>query len=124
MKIREVCDKTGLTERAVRLYLEKGLLCPQSEWRQGRTYTEYRESDVKRLREIAALRSVGFSLEEIGAMRQNGADISAFLEKRIDREKSAASAGSVGTSAEASHPGCDPGSRSADSGRRGRMAAV
>lgn len=84
MKIREVCDKTGLTERAVRLYLEKGLLCPRSEWRQGRTYTEYRESDVKRLREIAALRSVGFSLEEIGSMYQNGANISVFLEKRIE----------------------------------------
>lgn len=88
MKIRKVCDKTSLTERAVRLYLEKGLLCPQSEWRQGRTYTEYSESDVERLREIAALRSVGFSLEEIGAMNQNGAYISAFLEKRIEALRS------------------------------------
>lgn len=82
MKIKEVCARTGLTERAVRLYLEKGLLSPESCWRQGRTYREYGEEDVARLQEISALRSVGFSLEEIGALQRDGAQTNLLLQKR------------------------------------------
>ncbi len=80
MKIKEVCDKTGLTERAVRLYLEKGLVHPQSQWRQGRTYHDYQQQDIQRLTEIAALRRVGFSLEEIAALLQQNQQVDIILE--------------------------------------------
>ena len=29
MKMKEVCEKTGLTDRAVRLYIENGLVSPK-----------------------------------------------------------------------------------------------
>ncbi len=86
MKIREICEKTGLTERAVRLYLERGLLHPASERRRGRTYHEYSEADLARLREIAALRGRGFSLEEI-ALLLDGGDADAILASRIAQLK-------------------------------------
>ena len=82
MKIKEICEKTGLTERAVRLYLERGLLHPASERRRGRTYYEYSEADLARLREIAALRGRGFSLEEIALLLDAG-DADAILASRI-----------------------------------------
>ncbi len=84
MKIKEVCAQTGLTERAVRLYLEKGLLSPKSQWYQGRIYREYSPEDVERLREIGALRSVGFSLEDIREMLQNGGKTDDRLSKRLE----------------------------------------
>lgn len=84
MKIKEVCSQTGLTERAVRLYLEKGLLSPKSQWYQGRIYREYSPGDVERLREIGALRSVGFSLEDIREMLQNGGKTDDRLSKRLE----------------------------------------
>ena len=33
MKIKEVCGRTGLTERTVRFYVEKGLAFPRTEER-------------------------------------------------------------------------------------------
>lgn len=84
MKIKEVCLQTGLTERAVRLYLEKGLLSPKSQWRQGRIYHEYSPEDVKRLQEIGALRSVGFSLEDIREMLHGGGKTDGVLAKRLE----------------------------------------
>ena len=86
MKIKEICEKTGLTERAVRLYLERGLLHPASQRRQGRTYREYGEEDLARLQQIAALRSRGFSLEEIAPLLDGG-DADAILASRIAQLK-------------------------------------
>lgn len=83
MKMKEVCSRTGLTERAVRLYLEKGLLSPRSEWRQGRTYHDFSEEDISHLHEIAALRSVDFSLEDIGEMERDGSKTNLLLQKRL-----------------------------------------
>ena len=38
MKLKEVCEATGLTRKTIRLYEEKGLLVPQKEARNGREY--------------------------------------------------------------------------------------
>ena len=49
MKIKEVCERTGLTERTVRFYMQKGLIAPKGEWRNGREYSEFSETDVEML---------------------------------------------------------------------------
>ena len=71
MKLKEVCEATGLSRKTIRLYEEKGLLVPQKESKNGRDYREYSEEDVKRLREIATLRRAWFTMDEIARMQQN-----------------------------------------------------
>lgn len=63
MKIKEVCERTGLTRRAVRFYEEKGLISP--EIREENEYRDYTETDVRRLQLVARLRGYRFSVEEI-----------------------------------------------------------
>ena len=71
MKLKEVCESTGLSRKTIRLYEEKGLLVPQMEHRNGRDYREYSTEDVKRLQEIATLRRAWFTMDEIARMQQN-----------------------------------------------------
>ena len=70
MKLKEVCEATGLTRKTIRLYEEKGLLVPQKEARNGREYREYSQEDVETLREIATLRRAWFTMDEISRMQQ------------------------------------------------------
>lgn len=83
MKMKEICLKTGLTERAVRFYVEKGLAAPQSDWKNGRTYFEFMDEDVLRLKQIAALRQYGFAVEDIRDMYYNGEKTGLLLRTRI-----------------------------------------
>ena len=89
MKMKEVCARTGLTERAVRFYVQEGLVSPASQRRGGRTWLDFDEADVARLKAVAALRKAGFTLEEIRSMgtdfRQN-APAAAFALRRRLRE--------------------------------------
>ena len=71
MKLKEVCESTGLSRKTIRLYEEKGLLVPQMERRNGRDYREYTQEDVETLREIATLRRAWFTMNEIARMQQN-----------------------------------------------------
>ena len=71
MKLKEVCEATGLTRKTIRLYEEKGLLVPQKEARNGREYREYSQEDVETLREIATLRRAWFTMDEISRMQQD-----------------------------------------------------
>ena len=41
MKMKEVCTATGLTERAVRFYVQEQLVTPQSQQRGGRTWLDF-----------------------------------------------------------------------------------
>ena len=70
MKLKEVCEATGLTRKTIRLYEEKGLLVPRKEERNGREYREYSQKDVETLREIATLRRAWFTMDEISRMQQ------------------------------------------------------
>jgi DNA-binding transcriptional MerR regulator len=69
VKMKEICEKTGLTERAVRLYCERGLIKPESYTQNDREYLVFGERDERALRCIAILRSADFSLEEIQTMQ-------------------------------------------------------
>ena len=71
MKLKEVCESTGLSRKTIRLYEEKGLLVPRKEHKNGRDYREYTPEDVEILREIATLRRAWFTMDEIARMQQD-----------------------------------------------------
>lgn len=75
MKLKEVCEATGLSRKTIRLYEEKGLLVPQKERRNGRDYRDYTEADVAQLLVIASLRKAWFTMEEIRRMQEDPAAI-------------------------------------------------
>ena len=79
MKIKEAAAAARLTERAVRLYEEKGLISPAVKNINGRDFREYGEEDVKRLCNIAALRRALFTLEEIREMQTSPESIPAIF---------------------------------------------
>ena len=68
MKMKEVCAQTGLTERAVRFYVQEKLVVPLAQRRGGRTWLDFSSADVDRLKAISTLRKAGFTLEEIRSM--------------------------------------------------------
>jgi len=81
MKINEVCKRTGLSERAIRFYVEKGLLTPKSQIINGRTTIEYSEADIKVLKDIATLRNAEFSIADILAMQKADENVCSIIKK-------------------------------------------
>ena len=66
MKIKAVCERTGLTDRTIRYYIEEGLLSPSfNENYIGRKSFDFTEENIAQLSDIAVLRSFDFSIEEI-----------------------------------------------------------
>ena len=66
MKIKEICERTGLTDRTVRFYIEEQLIAPfYTENYLGRKSFDFSEGDLEKLKDIATLRSFGFSVDEI-----------------------------------------------------------
>lgn len=69
MKIKAVCQATGLTDRTVRYYIEEELLLPDfTENYLGRKTFDFCEADIQRLQDIAVLRKYGFTVTEIREM--------------------------------------------------------
>lgn len=79
MKMKEVCEKTGLTERAVRFYVEKGLIAPASTEVRGRDYMDFSAENVEQLRVVSDLRKIEFSIGEIDAMQRTPEKIPEIL---------------------------------------------
>ena len=66
MKIKAVCELTGLTARTVRVYIDEQLIAPEfTENYLGRRSFEFSQSDIAALQNIAILRKYGFSIDEI-----------------------------------------------------------
>jgi DNA-binding transcriptional MerR regulator len=64
LQIGEVAERTGVTQRTLRFYEEKGLLKPPSRMEGG--FRLYSEADVQRVERIKRLQQLlGFSLAEI-----------------------------------------------------------
>ena len=81
MKIKEICQKTGLTDRTVRYYIEEGLISPfYTENYLGRKSFDFSEEDLKRLKNIATLRAFGFSVEEIKELSLGESDSARIIE--------------------------------------------
>lgn len=71
MKMKAVCEATGLTDRTIRYYIEEELIAPAyTENYLGRKTFDFSQSDIDALRDIAVLRKFGFSLVEIKQMRR------------------------------------------------------
>ncbi len=86
MKIKKACELTFLTERAVRLYLSRNFLSP----RQFGGTLDFSEEDIARLRDIALLRQMDFSLEQIGAIIRQPESIAEILRIHLDGAKEGA----------------------------------
>ena len=66
MKIKTVCELTGLTARTVRVYIDEKLIAPDfTENYLGRRNFEFSDDDVEALKNIAILRKNDFSIDEI-----------------------------------------------------------
>lgn len=88
MKIKAVCEATGLTDRTVRYYIEEGLISPvYTENYLGRKTFDFSESDIQRLNDIAVLRKFGFSIAEIKGMIQNPEHIVQIIKDLQDRKQ-------------------------------------
>lgn len=87
MKISEVCNKTGLTKRAIRFYTEKGLLTPAAIKKERREYYEYSKDDIRLLTAISTLRRLDISVDDIRRLIAQPETVSEVVE--FYREKSA-----------------------------------
>ena len=86
MKMKEVITETGLTDRAIRLYIENGLVSPScSENYAGRKNIEFTAEDVAKLNNIATLRKAGFSIGEIKLMLSGEVHCRETLEEFIEK---------------------------------------
>lgn len=79
MKIKDVCMQTGLTDRTVRFYVEKGLLTTQSSTANGRINREYSKENIEELKYISKLRQAGFSIQDIVDMQNPDNNISEII---------------------------------------------
>lgn len=77
MRIHDVCQRCGLTRKAVAYYEEKGLLSPAL---LDNGYRDYGPEDVSTLKEIHVLRQCGLAVSDIQAVLQSP-DRRAALEK-------------------------------------------
>lgn len=81
MRMKEVCERTGLTDRAVRLYIDSGLLSPNEESSYtGRRSIQFSERDVAILEVIATLRKADFSISDIRDMQTSPERIHTILD--------------------------------------------
>ncbi len=92
MKMKDVIAATGLTDRAIRLYIENGLVLPVcKESYAGRKNFDFTENDVAELCNIAILRKAGFSISEIKLLRLDGENcrkvLTEFMSKTSARIK-------------------------------------
>lgn len=86
MKMKDVIAETGLTDRAIRLYIENGLVSPRfSESYTGRKNIEFSPADVKELCDIATLRKAGFSISEIKALKLDTDSCRKTLEEFMEK---------------------------------------
>lgn len=84
MRIKEVCKETGLTDKAVRFYINNQLINPDySENYSGRRNYNFDDNDVQMLKMIALLRKYNFSISNIKEMQKNGEIIPEILENHI-----------------------------------------
>ncbi len=80
MKIKQACELTGLTERTIRFYIERGLIAPSSNEMNGRIYYEYENADISLLENISILRKAGFSIQAIQEMGRQPQEIDTIVE--------------------------------------------
>lgn len=82
LKVGELARRCGLTVRTLHHYDDIGLLRPSA--RSDAGYRLYNRNDVARLQQIQALRSLGVSLAEVGAiLDRQGRSVSTVIEQQL-----------------------------------------
>lgn len=88
MKMKEVLERTGLTDRAVRLYIANELVAPEcSRGYTGRNSFDFSEADVEALQKIALLRKADFSIEQIKALQSGGEEAKTALSEYLEEKR-------------------------------------
>lgn len=88
MKIKTVCELTDLSDRAVRHYIQEGLIAPAySENHLGRRSFDFTSADVSMLKDIAVLRKFGFAIPEIKQVQENPWDSIAIVQNLRERKR-------------------------------------
>lgn len=82
MKMKQVCEITGLTEKAVRFYIQQDLIKPEIEEGVHRKSYSFTEENVDVLKSIAVLRKAGFSISDIRMMMEEPEQLPSILEER------------------------------------------
>ena len=85
MRIKEAARRTGLTEKTIRYYENRGLVLPDTEERNGRTWRDYTEDHVRLLEAVAILRRAQFHVEEIDAILSDPGSIPEVLDEVFRR---------------------------------------
>jgi DNA-binding transcriptional MerR regulator len=88
VKINEVEAQVGITKKNIRFYEEQGLVTPRRNRENG--YRDYREEELRTLRQIKLLRKLGLSLEEIRRMQAGELTVSDAMSRHrvmLDREE-------------------------------------
>ena len=81
MRIKEAARRTGLTEKTIRYYGNRGLVQPDTEERNGRTWRDYTEDHIRLLEAVAILRRAQFHVEEIDAILADPGSIPEVLDE-------------------------------------------
>ena len=68
MRIKEVSEMTGLTERTIRYYESCGLVIPDMEMKDHRLWRDYSEEHARLLAAVGTLRRASFQVEEIAQL--------------------------------------------------------
>ena len=72
MKIKEVCNHTGLKDKTIRYYIRSGLIFPDyDENYTGRKNFNFSDEDIYRLKQIVILRKYKFSISDIKELFNN-----------------------------------------------------
>jgi DNA-binding transcriptional MerR regulator len=86
--MKEVLERTGLTDRAVRLYIANDLVAPEcSRGYTGRNNYDFSEEDVEILQKIALLRKADFSLEQIKSLQAGGEEARTALASYLEEKR-------------------------------------
>ena len=86
MKMKDVIQQTDLTDRAIRLYMENGLVSPAcNENYAGRKNIEFSAEDVEALKNVATLRKAGFSINEIKLLKEGTVPCRKIVEEFIEK---------------------------------------
>ena len=86
MKLKEVCEKTGITKRNIHYYIKEGLLVPRKEL--GNGYYEFSDEDCDRLLMIRSLRNAGFSILQIRSILKKPSTSGYYINLRLKELKS------------------------------------
>ena len=80
MTIKEVEQITGLTRSNIRFYEKEKLITPDRNENNG--YREYSEEDIKTIKKVAYLRTLGISIEDIRRIANKEIDLFHIVKER------------------------------------------